>query len=95
MISPFATQAAGPATQQKSEVPELEAGVDTNTGVLTHAIEIDVPPGPGGLEPGLALVYSSRARAGVAGFGWGLQTDQIQCSERLGAPDHTACADFE
>ena len=95
LISPFATQAAGPATQQKSEVPELEAGVDTNTGVLTHAIEIDVPPGPGGLEPGLALVYSSRARAGVAGFGWGLQADQIQCSERLGAPDHAACAHFE
>ena len=67
LISSLATQAAGPATQQKSELPELEAGVDTNTGVLTHAIEIDVPPGPGGLEPGLALVYSSRARAGVAG----------------------------
>ena len=94
-LSPLVAKAAGPAVQQKSEIPDLGAAVDANTGILTHSIDIDVPPGPGGLEPDLALVYSSRSGEGVAGFGWALEADRIQCSERFGKPDHASCAYFE
>lgn len=43
------------------------------TGALSYSIPIQVPPGRGGLEPQLALVYNSAAGNGYAGVGWGLQ----------------------
>lgn len=43
------------------------------TGALTYSIPIQAPPGRGGLEPNLALVYNSAAGNGYVGVGWSLQ----------------------
>src|SRR5262249_28336251 len=44
----------------------------TAEGALTYSISIEVPAGRGGLQPRLALVYSSMAGNGIAGMGWSL-----------------------
>lgn len=47
-----------------------QAGV--SGGAASYSIAIDVPPGRGGMQPQLALNYSSRTGNGVAGLGWSL-----------------------
>ena len=43
-----------------------------NSGSLTHAITINLPPGTAGLEPALSLDYNSSGGNGVLGLGWSL-----------------------
>jgi RHS repeat-associated protein len=42
------------------------------TGEMTYTLPLDVPPGVAGMEPHLALSYSSRAGSGPIGRGWSL-----------------------
>jgi RHS repeat-associated protein len=56
------------------------------TGAATYSYPIQVPPGPGGLQPSLELSYnsqevdaaSSRTQASWVGMGWSLDTGYIQ-----------------
>lgn len=41
-------------------------------GVWTDTVPLDLPPGPGGLGPGVALVADPGVREGLLGFGWTL-----------------------
>lgn len=48
------------------------ASAVTADGTFTYTIPIRVPPGRVGMEPNLALTYSSRAGNGPIGVGWSL-----------------------
>lgn len=41
-----------------------------HSGALTYSVPLWVSPGTAGMEPKLALNYSSQGGAGIAGFGW-------------------------
>ncbi len=45
----------------------------TPQGQAVYSIPIDVPPGPGGVQPNLSLVYRSVRRNGVLGVGWAVE----------------------
>ncbi len=46
----------------------------SNSGAATYTIPIEIPPGIGGLQPNLALSYSSKSGGGTAGYGWGISS---------------------
>jgi hypothetical protein len=42
------------------------------SGAFSYSIPIRIPPGTAGVQPSLALTYSSQAGNGIAGVGWNL-----------------------
>jgi RHS repeat-associated protein len=73
----------------------VDGAVDSSSGAATLSIPIVVPPGPGGLAPQLALMYSSQAGDSPFGVGWSLPLGEIRCSARFGVPDYASCAQYE
>ncbi len=69
------------------------------TGDATMQVPIVVPPGTGGLTPGVALSYSSgHSRSdGPLGVGWTVEIGPsvIERSTRRGAPEYDASDEFE
>lgn len=61
---------------------------DLFTGRATTSIPIAVPPGRKALQPALALTYSSSARNGWLGVGWGMDFGYIERSTRHGVPKY-------
>ena len=57
--------------------------LDTRSNT-SYSIPIVVPPGTGGLEPAIAIVYDSRGRGGNAGYGWSLGLPKIARSPHYG-----------
>ena len=55
--------------------------IDANGGA-TYNINIEVPPGTGGVQPGLTLTYSSQQQNGPLGMGWSL--NGIPSIQRVG-----------
>ena len=54
-------------------------------GAASSSIPIVVPPGRNGIQPKLALSYSSsKKRNGVVGVGWNLSMGSIQRNTRFG-----------
>ncbi len=63
--------------------------VEPFTGSANLSYPIQVPPGRAGIQPNLALTYSSSFRGvGLAGVGWTLDLGSIQLSTKKGVPKY-------
>lgn len=60
-----------------------------------YAYPIEVPPGTGGLAPGLVLSYSTLTRNTEYGWGWSLSLSRIERSTRSGPPAYGSQDEFE
>jgi len=60
--------------------------INDNSGSFTWSVPLEVPPGPGGSSPDLALVHSSAAGIGNAGYGWNLPYSSVSLDTRDGHP---------
>lgn len=63
----------------------------TPTGQYTYRLPIDVPPGRAGMQPSLALSYTSGAGNGLLGVGWSLEgLSEIRRCHKTWATEGTA-----
>lgn len=69
----------------------------TEAGAASYRIPISVPPGRAGLEPSVALTYSSRGGNGIAGVGWSLSASSAvqRCPQTLEQDGRTRGVRFD
>ena len=60
------------------EVGTVAGTAGVEGGAAIYTIDIPVPPGRRGMEPEIALTYSSRTGSGVAGVGWSSRSSGIR-----------------
>lgn len=74
-----------PPTAENQTFQAGEYGVSDKNGAATYSFSIVVPPGRNGMQPSLALSYSSRAplRGGVAA-GWSMEVPAIRRDRAAG-----------
>ena len=82
----LAWPAGAQETDQEAPVGAVGGPVhaDLFTGTATTSIPIEVPPGRGGIQPDLALVYGSSNGNGWLGMGWKLEKGVIDRQTKFG-----------
>src|SRR4051812_17755956 len=84
--------AVSPSTLKLPDGPASVRGLaDTPSfspfsGQVSYEVPIELPAGPAGFRPSLALVYSGALGNGPVGIGWAVTAPSIRRSERLGVP---------
>ncbi len=79
----------GPGGSVPTNVQNSTVNVEPFSGSANMAYPIQVPPGRGGIQPNLALTYSSSFRSlGLAGIGWTMDLGSIQLSTKKGPPKY-------
>ncbi|HWG97411.1 MAG TPA: SpvB/TcaC N-terminal domain-containing protein [Nitrospira sp.] len=82
------TVSHGVAKETDGDVPLTGIGAsfqpDLFTGTLTGGMPIEVPPGRNGMQPNLALSYTSSGGNGWVGMGWKLEMGAIERQTRWG-----------
>jgi len=86
---------------QATHLPSVDAfQVSQFTGAATYSLPIEVPQGPGGLQPSLSLSYNSQVidqssmqtQASWVGMGWSLDAGSIELNNH-GTTDDVSIAD--
>src|SRR5262249_44496933 len=75
----------------------IPATFDVNSsGEATYRVPLEVAPGRGGLQPTLALAYSSGTGNGFLGVGWSLEglSAISRCNKNLGQDGVTSAPKF-
>ena len=85
------------ATLTVSDAAALPAGYSVNlrTGAAEVVHKVELPPGPGGFVPQLAITYSSNLGDGPLGVGWTLGLGEVRCTAQYGVPNYASCARYE
>jgi len=84
-IYPVSSNAAAPSEDSEKHIVMSMPGSDVQMGAASSSIPILVPPGRNGIQPNLALSYSSsNKRSGLLGVGWDLSLGYIQRNSRFG-----------
>ncbi len=79
----------GPGGSVPGNIQASTVNVEPFSGSANMAYPIQVPPGRAGIQPNLALTYSSSFRGlGLAGVGWNLDLGSIQLSTKKGPPKY-------
>ncbi|WDN56123.1 SpvB/TcaC N-terminal domain-containing protein [Streptomyces clavuligerus] len=73
----------------------VQAPTANNQGDARLSYPITVPKGRGGLQPALAVTYSSSGGNGWTGAGWDVVTPQITVDTRWGVPRYDAAEETE
>lgn len=84
-------QAANPA----SGVNQIAAPSANGQGEARLSYPLELPAGRAGLQPSLAVTYSSAAQGGWLGTGWDLAVPSIGIDTRWGVPRYDARAETE
>jgi YD repeat-containing protein len=62
--------------------------IDGASGAFTQRIPLDIPPGRNGLQPDVALEYSSQnTKDSIVGYGWSLSTPYVERLNKTGSQD--------
>jgi len=70
------------------------ADVMSFAGSFNQSVAIPVAPGRAGMQPGLALNYSSSMGNGLYGMGWDLDVTRIERETKEGSPLYTNADKF-
>jgi RHS repeat-associated protein len=84
---PESLSASGGFMLDTRDTPTLNLPqVDQSQGSLSYSYPITIPPGRNGLQPDLALTYSSQAKdvASIFGYGWSLNIPYIERVNKTG-----------
>ncbi len=87
-LSAVSSSASG-KSGYSGNIQATQVNVEPFTGGANFAFPIPVLPGRGGIEPSIALTYSSSNRQlGTLGVGWSLELGSIQRSTKRGVPTY-------
>ncbi|TAK33276.1 MAG: hypothetical protein EPO40_00375 [Myxococcaceae bacterium] len=76
-----------------SGVTTIAAPEASSSGAAALQYPMEVPPGRHGMQPELALTYSSEHPNGWLGVGWNLEASAIEIDTRFGVPRYDGVSD--